>query len=196
MICLPRRWAALGCYVGLIYASLPLGPRVGLTLLRSTLGAWVLGPGLPLLAAAGAGWLMLGLRRRRAPLAAYSALAAAAAGYLLAFSWLRAQHLERTHLPEYGMAAWLAWRAIDPMLPGTVPAYVAAAGMAAAIGYGDELLQGVIPGRYYDLRDVAMNALGAVLGVVVLAAVRAGGARHKAAAPAANAEIPSRAGLA
>ena len=68
-------------------------------------------------------------------------------------------------------------------------AYAAAAGAGAAIGYGDELLQGILPGRYYDLRDVAMNALGAVLGILVLAAARAGGARHKAAAFAASAEI-------
>jgi len=32
-----------------------------------------------------------------------------------------------------------------------------------------------VPGRVYDLRDVAMNALGAVLGVLVLAVARAGG---------------------
>ena len=30
------------------------------------------------------------------------------------------------------------------------------------------------PNRVYDLRDVAMNAAGSVLGVVVLAACRAG----------------------
>ena len=170
---LSGRWVVLGCYVAAIYLSLPFGPRVGLTFLRTAAGAWVLGPGVTVLAVAGAGALMLGLRRRRAPLWAYAALAGAGAVYVLAFSWLRAQHLERTHLPEYGIAAWLAWRALEPLLPGTFPAYAAAAALAAAIGYGDELIQGVLPGRYYDLRDVALNALGAVLGALVLAAARA-----------------------
>jgi hypothetical protein len=168
------RWLPLGLYVAAIYASLPLGPRVGLSLARTAPGGWLLGPGLPLIAVVGGVSLMAVLRRRRAPLWAYAALTCAAAGYLLAFSWLRAQRLERTHLPEYGVAAWLAWRAVVPLVPGAVAGYAAAAALGIAIGYGDELLQVVLPGRYYDIRDVAMNALGAVLGVMVIAAARAG----------------------
>jgi len=64
---------------------------------------------------------------------AYVALAGAAAGYALGFSWLREQHLERTHLPEYGVAAWLAWRAVAPLAPGMVAGYVAAAALAAEL---------------------------------------------------------------
>jgi hypothetical protein len=168
------RWVALAGYVALLYGSLPFGPRLGMRVLRTTLGGFLLGPMLPLLALGGAALLMLALRRRNAPLWAYVVLAACGAAYAFAFSWLRAAHLERTHLPEYGLASLLAWRALAPLLPGTVPAYVAAAALGAAIGYGDELLQGVVPGRHYDIRDVAMNALGAVLGVIVIAATRAG----------------------
>jgi hypothetical protein len=167
------RWAALACWVAAIYLSLPLGPRLGLAFLRTTPGAWLLGPGLTVAAVAGVGALMVVLRRRAAPPWAYATLVGAGACYAFAFSWLRAQRLERTHLPEYGIVAWLAWRALAPLLPGRVPAYAAAAALGAAIGYGDELLQGLLPGRYYDLRDVGLNALGAALAVVVLAAARA-----------------------
>jgi len=172
------RWAALGVYVAAIYASLPVAPRIGLRFLRTGVGNWLLGPGLPLVVLAGAAGLLLTLRRHRAPARAYAALAVAAAGYALAFSWLSAHHLERTHLPEYGIAAWLAWRAVAPLVPGPLAGYAAGAALAAAIGYGDELLQGIVPGRYYDIRDVAMNALGAVLGIIVIAAARAGERRH------------------
>jgi len=168
------RWVALAAYVAAIYLSLPFAPRVGLRFLRTAPGGWLLGAGLPLAALAGAGAVALALRRRGAPRWAYAALAAAAAGYALAFSWLSAQRLERTHLPEYGIAAWLAWRAVAPLVRGRAAGYAAAAALAAAIGWSDELLQRVVPGRYYDLRDVAMNALGAVLGILVLAAARAG----------------------
>src|SRR5436309_6325273 len=177
---LTRRWAALRAYVAAIYASLPFAPRVGLRFLRTAPGSWVLGPGLALVVLAGAAALVLGLRRRRAPARAYAALAVAAGGYTLALSWLRAHHLERTHIPEYGIAAWLAWRAIAPLVPGPLAGYAAGAALAAAIGYGDEVLQSIVPGRYYDIRDVGMNALGSVLAVIVIAAARAGGQRHKA----------------
>ena len=172
-----------------MYASLPFGPRVGLALARNVLGSWVLGPGLPLLAVGGAAAMLVLLWRRRAPAWAYAAIAGAGACYAVAFSSLRAAHLERTHLPEYGIVACLAWRAVAPVVPGTLAGYVVAAGLAAAIGWGDELLQRITPGRYYDVRDVAMNALGAVLAIVVLAAARAGRTRHKAVAAASNAEI-------
>ena len=168
------RWALLVGYVVLIYATLPFGPRIGLGILRTGAGGWLLGPGIAVVVGAGAVALAVALRRRNAPAAAYVAIAAAAAGYALAFSALRAQRLERTHLPEYGIAAWLAWRALDPIVPAATWAYVGAAAIAAGIGLGDELLQGVIPGRYYDIRDVAMNAIGGLLGTVVIVALRSG----------------------
>lgn len=170
----------LGAYVAAIYASLPFAPRLGLRFLRTAPGSWFLGPGLALVVMAGAAALVLALRRRRAPARAYAALAVAAGGYALALSCISAQRLERTHLPEYGIAAWLAWRAIAPLVPGPLAGYAAGAALAAAIGYGDELLQSIVPGRYYDIRDVGMNALGSVLAVIVIAAARAGAQRHKA----------------
>jgi hypothetical protein len=177
-----KRWAALGLYVVALYAFLPLGPRLGLALAGTRAGAWLLGPGLGLLVVAGTLGLLLRLRRRAAPPAAYIALVLAGAAYVVAFSWLRMVRLERTHLPEYGIAAVLAWRAVAPLVPGAGRGYVAGAALGSAIGYGDELLQAVVPGRHYDLRDVAMNALGAVLGMVVLAAAQSG----RSAVPAAG----------
>jgi VanZ like family len=169
-----RRWGALGAYVALLYAILPYGPRLGLALTRTAAGAWLLGPGLGVLVGGSALGLVVMLGRRGAPSWTYVALLSAALCYLVALSLFRAQRLERTHLPEYGIAAWLAWRAVAPLAPNRLAGYLAAAALGTAIGYGDELVQAVLPGRVYDLRDVAMNAVGAVLGVVVLAAVNAG----------------------
>src|SRR4029077_11225633 len=127
------RWAILGLYVATVYASLPFGPRVGLALLRMSSGGWLLGPGLPLLALTGACLLLVRLTQRRGPWWGYAVLVGAAVGYTLAFSWVRPQRSERTHLGEYGIVAWLAWRAIEPKLPGRFAAYATAAVLTALI---------------------------------------------------------------
>jgi hypothetical protein len=168
---LAGRWALLALYTALVYASLPYGPRIGRALSGSAFGNWLLGPGMALAVAVTGVVLLVRLVRRAAPWPAYVGLVLAAAGYTAALSWLRVQHLERIHLPEYGVAAWLAWWALVPLVPGPT-SYVGAAVVAAAIGWGDELVQLVTPGRFYDLRDVAANALGAALGVILLAVVR------------------------
>jgi hypothetical protein len=169
-----RRWAILAAYTTAIYATLPIGPQAGRALLRTGLGSWLLGGGAAVVALAGGVVILIVLVRRGAPRRAYLAMAAAAVGSWGGLAWLRAQHLERIHLPEYAVTAWLAWWALVPTISGEALGYAAAAGLAAAIGWGEELLQAVVPGRVYDPRDVAANALGALLGVLVVVAVRSG----------------------
>ena len=169
-----RRWLALGGYAALLYGLLPFGPAIGRAVQQSAVGTWVLGGGAGWLVAAGALVLVVRLRRRGAPAVAWALAALAALGYAGALLWLRAVRLERVHVPEYGIAAWLAWRALVPRSGDRVRTYLAAAAIAAAIGWGDELVQSVVPGRYYDLRDVASNALGASLGTLVIFVWRSG----------------------
>jgi len=169
-----RRWVVLGLYAAAIYTTLPYGPTIGRTVLRSAAGGWLLGSGMGVVALVLGVAIVARLRRRRAPALSYGALALAAAGTILGLAWLRAQHLERVHLPEYAVASWLAWRALDGHRIGRVRAYVGATLIAAALGIGDELLQAITPGRVCDVRDMAANALGGILGTLVLVAVRAG----------------------
>ena len=114
------------------------------------------------------------LWRRGAPGWAYATLGLAAVGYLGAFAWLSTARLERVHLLEYGVAALLAWRCVEPIVPGLVPSYAVAAALASAIGGADELLQSIVPGRVCDWRDALANALAAVLGILVIATLRSG----------------------
>jgi hypothetical protein len=168
------RWVALGAYAAFLYGLLPYGPTIGGAAQQSAIGQWVLGRGAAWLAAAGVVVLLVRLRRRVAPPVAYAIAAAVALGFAFALTWLRAVRLERVHIPEYGLAALLAWQALVPTLGDRRRTYVAAAAVAALLGWGDELLQAVTPGRYYDLRDVASNALGATLGTLTLAVWRSG----------------------
>jgi len=167
-----RRWALLAAYTAGIYATLPFGGGLGRAVLRSPIGAWAFGPGLVLVAAALVVALLVRLRRHRAGVRAYVLLAATAGGWGGALVWLRTMRLERIHVPEYGLAAWLAWRALDLRGSGGTASYVAAAAVAAVIGWGEEVIQHFVPGRVYDPRDVLANALGGVLGVLLVAALR------------------------
>jgi hypothetical protein len=164
-----RRWLVLGAYTALLYGLLPYGPAIGLAVQQSAVGRWSLGRGAVWLVVAGLVAVVLRLWRRAAPPGAYVLAALTVLGYAAALLWLRAIRLERVHLPEYGIAAVLAWRALAPMLGEGWLGYLGAAAVAALIGWGDELVQAVTPGRYYDLRDVAANALGAGLGALALA---------------------------
>jgi hypothetical protein len=166
-----RRWAALAVYVVVIYVTLPVGGDVGRFLVGNRSGRLLIGPGLALALAAGAVALLAVLRARRSPPRAYVLLVLAGAGYWGALAWLGALRIDRLHLPEYGVAAWLAWRALEGSVRGRTARCVAAAAVAALAGWGEELLQAVVPGRYYNLRDVAANATGAALGALVVAAL-------------------------
>ncbi len=85
---------------------------------------------------------------------------------------------ERFHLLEYGVLAlalrraWsegLANRWRGPALARR--ATVAACVSAVAAGWGDELVQALLPNRVYDLRDVGINALAAALALGAEAAI-------------------------
>ncbi len=168
------RWLALAAYTSLLYGLLPYGPALGRAVQATALGRIALGQGAGIIVGIAAIALAVRMRRRRAPGSAWVLAAVTVLGYAAALGWLRAIRLERVHLPEYGIASWLAWRALAPSLGDRAMTYVAATLLAAAIGWGDELLQAVTPGRVYDLRDVAANAVGGSLGVALLATWRAG----------------------
>lgn len=83
--------------------------------------------------------------------------------------------LERTHLFEYGLLATLVYAAlVERRAQGrSAPAPAALAVAASAlVGWLDESLQGLLPDRVYDLRDVGVNALAALVAVGFVAALR------------------------
>jgi hypothetical protein len=165
---------ALAAYTVVLYGLLPYGPAIGASVQGSALGRFVLGRGAGWIVAAGAVAVAWRLRRRSAAARAYMLAAVTAFGYALALGWLRAIRLERVHLPEYGLAALLAWRALVPSMGERTATLVGAALLASLIGWGDEIVQGLTPGRVYDVRDIAANAAGAVLGTLVIAVWHAG----------------------
>ena len=73
---------------------------------------------------------------------------------------------ELLHLLEYGLVGWLLVRVLrydlDP-----IPAYLAALLLTAIVGLVDEIIQWKLPNRYFDLKDVQLNVIAGMLGLVL-----------------------------
>lgn len=73
------------------------------------------------------------------------------------------------HVPLFGALAWLWWWALRHLGSAEVPARRWALGVTVAYGFLDEVHQAYVPGRFSSATDVALDAVGAVLVVVLLA---------------------------
>ncbi|MDO8580789.1 MAG: VanZ family protein [Candidatus Omnitrophota bacterium] len=71
---------------------------------------------------------------------------------------------ERLHFLEYGVLAFLIYRALrlDVSSSG---AYMLAFILTSLLGWGDEGIQGILPNRYFQWADVWLNSQSALLGL-------------------------------
>jgi VanZ family protein len=70
--------------------------------------------------------------------------------------WKRPE--EAVHFLEYGLLGYLLFRALRYHIPDKT-IYLAALFIGATVGIFDEVLQWIIPLRYWDFRDIGINAL-------------------------------------
>ncbi|MBF0296390.1 MAG: VanZ family protein [Magnetococcales bacterium] len=154
------RWAVVGGYLLTIYLTLPLTPivaRASFKLMGKRETGLVISAGLilALLASLTIVFLRIGKGRRllaALPFVAILALAATTVD----------NPVERVHFLEYGLLAYLVFRAAGkPRGRGLAWVYCA----VVVAGFSDELIQGMLPNRFFDLHDVAMNAVGSAIGL-------------------------------
>jgi VanZ family protein len=128
--------------------------------------------------------------------------AATGAVYALILAWIERAE-EAFHFLEYGLFAVLVLGALGARRraapPGGAPGprwapAAWAVALTAAAGLVDEAIQGILPTRYWDLRDLCFNALAGVLAVAVLTAAAAARSRDRAATAAPPAGPPGAAG--
>ena len=87
--------------------------------------------------------------------------------YFILLKYLCIYPAERLHLVEYGALAYLLYRALRLYFPSRI-AYIFGFLIASGFGFLDELIQGQLPNRYYETRDVLTNILAAGLGLLAL----------------------------
>jgi len=167
-------WSLLALLVLAVYATLGYA-RTLFDLISAAGMADVLKGGvLALLAAIGVGllvWMTLIARVRR--VGDYAMLAALAAAYALVLLTLSEMPVERVHLIEYGVVGLLAHRALRHRFTGGDRTLLAVL-ITLNVGLGDELIQGLLPRRFYDTKDIVVNALAGLLGVLAAAILARG----------------------
>lgn len=154
-----RAWAVLLGYVGLVYASLPVSRDVLIALDQHELMGWVLTGSYFGAAVVVVYHVVFDVRLTdRVAFAALVVLGSVIGALVLGMSIPE----ERLHFLQYGLMALLARRALSSRV-GPGPQYGLAVLVAGLAGWGDELVQGLLPDRVYDLSDVLVNVLAAVL---------------------------------
>ena len=169
-----RLWIMAGSCLLLIYSSLyvarPLAEWLrDANLLRLAVGSSFL---------TAAAWIVLSLFRRRPGWRVWLVLGGIGAGYLVLLSRLELPE-ERLHFLEYGLVGGLVFTALverqrnagtgsaeRPFGRDLVGPAVGAVLITGVAGWIDEGIQEILPNRFYDLRDVAMNAAGGAMAVL------------------------------
>ena len=74
---------------------------------------------------------------------------------------------EQLHFFEYGLVGILFLRALQHSKMPLPVLFLSAWTISSATGWCDELLQGITPGRHYDIRDIGFNVVASGLGLIV-----------------------------
>ncbi len=105
------------------------------------------------------------LKIRAVPNYIWLVLVSAAYVYFTLKLWANPE--EAIHFIEYGLLGFFLYRALRHHI-GDNSIYLVAFLMGSIVGTFDEILQWVVPQRYFDLRDVGLNALSSGLYQILL----------------------------
>lgn len=169
-------WGAVAAGIFLIFMAIPMARSVqGLLDRQFRLDVY-----LGIAIAFGAVGLAFALRRlaripglRIGPRLGW--LAGAAAGTVWVLRGQLQSSVEAIHFVEYaalGVLLFRAWRrhARDPLV------YPLALASVALVAWADEFLQWLMPGRFWDFRDIRLNVLAGAVGLLFVAGIVSPGA--------------------
>jgi VanZ family protein len=161
------RWALVVFYVLVIYSTLGVARKWCQSLQQLNILGFIVGCSVVAGAVAVIGWKWQGASAIRRILRIMIALA-----FLGIAVSLRLPE-ERVHLVEYGLLGWmLAWALAGG---GGWPRTLAGVALVWGIGWGDEIIQGILPNRVYDVRDILLNGFSGMAGLIVFETGRAKG---------------------
>ena len=163
-----RAATAAAAWTVLLYALIPFVRPIQRVLMGAIGSGWIIGSVLTAVAAALVVSAFLVWRSPRASTAFDLAWLAAVAATAAVTAWhLRERPEEAVHLIQFGVLALLLYRAMRPAGPD-LAILAAVVLLGALVGTVDEIIQWLVPGRFWDLRDVAVNAGACALAAAAL----------------------------
>ena len=161
-------WAGVLVYVILLYSLLGSAPDIWKSI-DSLLG----GGGVPaiyligLLSVLLLLWHMIFVKKDRS-FNSYFRFALFVWGYLAIFN-MAVYPAEKMHVIEYTILSILIYNALKiDINPYAFRLYLYGAFIAFLVGGGDEFIQGVLPNRVYDARDIVINIASSALGFLII----------------------------
>ncbi len=167
-----RRWTAFALWSVVVISAAPYANTIQ-GWISDRFGAGALRLGLSvLLVALTAGFAALLIRRRQRSDLSRLAWLVGLAGAAFVLMWRLHVAAEPMHLALYSILGALAFRALSVHYPdGGV--YPAAAALTAIVGNLDEVVQWLLPQRFWDIGDVGLNVFaGIVVQLVIWKVVR------------------------
>jgi len=157
------RWLAVAAWVVVIFTAIPFVR----SLREYFVARWpaeLIGIGVILVVVALCAAGLIFLRRRRRSLHVKdAALLLVVTTVLVIWTWrLMGQPEETVHFLEYGVLGVLLSRALRTNIQDS-SVFVAGALIGILVGIFDEIIQWLVPGRFWDFRDIVLNGGASIL---------------------------------
>jgi len=161
-----RAWGLVLAYIALVYGTLGVFPAIWDRLTLLTAGSVKhLGTAVAVCTII---WLLgtvMGRVRLQRP-TPYVVLGLVGLAYACLLTELSRFPAERLHLLEYGLMSYLILRALQLDFDNG-RAYAFSLALTTIVGLGDETVQWALPQRYFELKDVGLNAISALLALLL-----------------------------
>lgn len=159
------RWVIISFYIALIFATIPYVPKIwgGFTQPLGKNASMLLNVGYGLFGFYLLLYSYFKLKKKSFIFYAAASLIFLCYGYLLKNLDIA---IEKVHLLEYGVLSFLVYRAAKPTNK-RILIYGVILGIVFLVGWTDELVQRVTPGRVYEFRDVLLNWKAGILGLLL-----------------------------
>ena len=162
-----RLWGLTLAYIGVVYCTLGVFPSIWRRLTVLTEGSIKhLGTVVAIVTVASLLW-RIGRRVGRQSWTPYIVMALTTAAYVYLLYALSRFPAERLHLLEYGLLAYLILRALQLDLADR-PAYAWSLVLTTIVGLGDEIIQLVLPQRFFEFKDVFLNMVSGGLALLLV----------------------------